>query len=95
MLVSLENQVLSDRISLENGIISIRFDDPAYVRADAVIVHSNKKTVGIAFSEGYHQICAVPHDMDFQALMAAPKAFLSAKRVDGSLLTLSAPLCVQ
>ena len=92
MIISLKNQELTDKVSIENGLFSIEFDDPAYVRADMIVVHSSNRELGMVFSEGYHTIGKVPEEITLTDFQGVKEAFLKATRVDGSILQLSAPL---
>ena len=95
MLISLENQALSQSIQFRDSQFIIQFDDPAYVRSDMIVLNADNRDLGLVFSEAYHHIGAVPQNIDLQPLLSLKDGYLVANRVDGSVLKLSAPLCVK
>lgn len=94
MNISIENQYLTESIHIQNMVLNVKLLDPAYVRADMIIVQSSNREIGAVFSEGYHRLGILPENVSLEAISGLREAFLSALRGDGSLFRLSAPLSV-
>lgn len=74
------------QVTLEGGALNIRFDDPAYIRAEQVIVDPDSGELGIVFEQGFHTLGQMPAGTD---LTRPTVAFLTGVHHD---LRLRAPV---
>lgn len=73
------------------GEVCIAFSDPAYARADMVLIDRDSHAVHVILHQNAHFISNVS-DVMINALESNKQALLTAIRPDGSLLELSAPI---
>ena len=71
--------------------VSISFDDPAYVCADAILIDPGRYSVHAVLHEAEWLVGHVSPAI-LKAFQVHGKARLSAVRPDGSVLTLQAPV---
>lgn len=87
-------QNVSAFFSFENGAFSIAFADPAYVRADGVVLDLEAQSIGVILYERYHGLQDWPESLDMKALKGLEQAHLSGSLPDGSLIQMQAELRV-
>ena len=70
MLVSIENQEVRAEFELDDSGFNVHFDDPSYVHADMLILHSSNSRVGAVLHEGYIGICTLPQTLSVDTLQS-------------------------
>lgn len=53
------------------GGLAIRFDDPAYIRAEQVLVDAQSRHIGLVFEQGYHDLGILPDGIELGGLSEA------------------------
>lgn len=53
------------------GGLAIRFDDPAYIRAEQVLVEAGSRAVGLVFEQGYHALGVLPEGISLEGMREA------------------------
>lgn len=53
------------------GGLAIRFDDPAYIRAEQVLVEAGSRHIGLVFEQGYHDLGVLPDGIELSGLSEA------------------------
>jgi hypothetical protein len=76
-----------------NGRLLITFFDPAYIRADAIIIDRKDLSVRAVLHEGSHYIGAIHADM-MTTLDSGAEVFLSAMHANGKPVSLRTGLIV-
>ncbi len=95
MLVSIENQDVSAKFELNDAGLHVHFEDPSYVHADMLILHSSNSRVGAILHEGYIGLCALPQTLSVDALRTIQTVTLLSTLPNGEIFRLEAPLCVE
>jgi hypothetical protein len=91
-LESMQDHVQNAAFMLNHrGAVCIAFSDPAYVRADAILIDKSNLCVFAILHEGCHLIGYISEEMA-KAFSENQEALLTALRPDGSILELSAPI---
>ena len=87
-------QNVSAVFSFENGAFSIVFADPAYVRADGVVLDPKERSIGVILHERYHGLPELPESLNLVDIKGLGEAQLSGSLPDGSLIQMQAELRV-
>ena len=87
-------QNVSAIFSFENGSFSIVFADPAYVRAEGVVLDLEAQSIGVILHERYHGLQDWPESLDMAIFEGLEQAHLSGSLPDGSLIQMQAELRV-
>ena len=73
------------------GAVCIAFNDPAFVRADAILIDKSSYSVFAILHDGCHLIGYISEEM-VNAFSENHEALLTALRPDGSIMELTAPI---
>ncbi|MBP9050803.1 MAG: hypothetical protein KBC88_06225 [Alphaproteobacteria bacterium] len=85
----ISSQFLINRL----GEVAIVFDDPAFVRAETVLVDRQGGHIHALLHEKYHHVGSVSGEM-VEAFSKNPQVLLAGVRVDGTVLDLHAAIVV-
>lgn len=87
----MQNQnVRAKFVKQNNGLISIEFFDPAYVRSDLISLDRDRRMHAILHEDAH--FVGELEENEFDALATLDEVLLAAQHYNGSMLRLTAPL---
>lgn len=58
-------------ICAQAGDLAICFEDPAYIRAEQVLVDAQSRHIGLVFEQGYHDLGLLPEGLELGGVRLA------------------------